>query len=139
MHILIIDDDEDSRDLLCGLVQDAGFECQDVGSAAEGLEVIEATSPNIILIDIYMPDIDGCQLARMLEDHPRRKAMTLVAVTGFSGEPIVYEVVAAGFDAFMSKPVDLDALEGLFRSLSEQKGGAPRTPPRRTLPTQDPA
>jgi len=138
-HILIIDDDEDSRELLCGLVQDAGFDCESVGSALEGLDVIEARSSSVILIDIYMPGMDGCELARMLEEHPRRKAMTLVAVTGFSGEPIVYDVVAAGFDAFLSKPVDLDALDGLFRGLAAQQGAASRSPARRPLPTQDPA
>ena len=76
-----------------------------------------AYQPDVVLLDIGMPGIDGFDVARQLRRQPCTGKMTLVALTGHSGEENRQQAQAAGFDQYMVKPVDFDALSKMLAAL----------------------
>lgn len=117
--VLIVEDDEDSREMLGELVTSFGHRALAAANAAEALVQAREQLPDLALIDIGLPEIDGCQLARLL-----RQAMLetpglrtrLIALTGYSDGSMRDSAGAAGFDAYMVKPIMPDALEALLGS-----------------------
>jgi len=117
--VLIVEDDEDSREMLGELVASFGHRALSAANAAEALVQAREQLPDLALIDIGLPEIDGCELARLL-----RQAMLetpglrtrLVALTGYSDGSMRDSAGAAGFDAYMVKPIMPDALEALLGS-----------------------
>ena len=116
-NVLVVEDDEDCRDLTCQLIPAAGYRCRGVGTAAEALRAVEESVPDVIFVDIGLPDMDGCELARIINQHPRRAEIFLVAMTGFVGKPVTADAAAAGFDLLLSKPVNREAVLTLLRGL----------------------
>jgi CheY-like chemotaxis protein len=117
--VLIVEDDEDSREMLGELVTSFGHRALAAANAAEALVQAREQLPDLALIDIGLPEVDGCELARLL-----RQAMLetpglrtrLVALTGYSDGSMRDSAGAAGFDAYMVKPIMPDALEALLGS-----------------------
>ncbi|HKY38055.1 MAG TPA: response regulator [Polyangiaceae bacterium] len=115
--VLIVEDDDDSREMLGELVTAFGHRAVSAASAEEALEQARDNMPDLALIDIGLPEVDGCELARRLRLamaetpglHPR-----LVALTGYSDGDTRETAGAAGFDAFMVKPIMPEALEALL-------------------------
>jgi CheY-like chemotaxis protein len=113
--VLIVEDDDDSREMLGELITAFGHRAVAAASAAEALAQARDTKLDVALIDIGLPEVDGCELARRL-----RLAMApghcprLVALTGYSDGDTRETAGAAGFDAFMVKPIMPEALEALL-------------------------
>lgn len=115
--VLIVEDDDDSREMLGELVSAFGHRPVQAANAAEALAQARDEKPDLALIDIGLPEVDGCELARLL-----RVAMVevpglhtrLVALTGYSDGAMRESAGAAGFDAYMVKPIMPEALEALL-------------------------
>jgi two-component system, chemotaxis family, CheB/CheR fusion protein len=108
--IAVIEDNADSREMLCALLELAGFECHSASSGDEGLRLIQERRPDVGLVDIGLPGLDGFELARQVRQDPRSKAMILLAISGY-GQPADREkATQAGFDAHVVKPVEPRAL-----------------------------
>jgi two-component system, sensor histidine kinase len=115
--VLIVEDDDDSREMLGELISAFGHQPLPAANAAEALACARDRKPDVALIDIGLPEIDGCELARLL-----RLAMAeapgfhtrLVALTGYSDGPTRETAGAAGFDAYVVKPIMPEALEALL-------------------------
>jgi CheY-like chemotaxis protein len=115
--VLIVEDDDDSREMLGELVSAFGHRAIPAANAAEALAQAKDQMPDVALIDIGLPEVDGCELARLL-----RVAMTetpglrtrLVALTGYSDGSMREIAGAAGFDAYVVKPIMPEALEALL-------------------------
>jgi CheY-like chemotaxis protein len=115
--VLIVEDDDDSREMLGELVTAFGHRPLQASNATEALEQAREQKPDFALIDIGLPEVDGCELARRL-----RLAMVevpglntrLVALTGYSDGAMRESAGAAGFDAYMVKPILPEALEALL-------------------------
>jgi CheY-like chemotaxis protein len=115
--VLIVEDDDDSREMLGELVTAFGHRAVSAASAAEALECARDQKPDLALIDIGLPEVDGCELARLL-----RAAMAetpglhtrLIALTGYSDGDTRDTAGAAGFDAYVVKPIMPEALEALL-------------------------
>jgi CheY-like chemotaxis protein len=115
--VLIVEDDDDSREMLGELVTAFGHRAVAAASAREALEQARDQKPDLALIDIGLPEVDGLELARLL-----RIAMAetpglcprLVALTGYSDGDTRETADAAGFDAFVVKPIMPEALEALL-------------------------
>jgi signal transduction histidine kinase/CheY-like chemotaxis protein len=109
-RVMIVDDNVDAADSLALLLSLEGHETVCVYSAAAALQRVSAFAPDVVLLDIGLPDTDGYEVARRLRDLPGCAAITLVALTGY-GQPEDRErALAAGFEAHLVKPVDLTAL-----------------------------
>jgi CheY-like chemotaxis protein len=112
-----VEDDDDSREMLGELVTAFGHRPVQAANAAEALAQARDAKPDLALIDIGLPEVDGCELARLL-----RRAMgevpglntRLVALTGYSDGAMRESAGAAGFDAYVVKPIMPEALEALL-------------------------
>jgi signal transduction histidine kinase/ActR/RegA family two-component response regulator len=117
-RILVVDDNRDSADSLAMLLELTGHE---VHIAHDGLEAVEgaaAFQPQVILLDIGLPGLNGYEAARRIREQQRHKAPTLVALTGWGQEQDHSRSEEAGFDAHLVKPVDFAALTKLLAESS---------------------
>src|SRR5437763_14315463 len=80
-RILIVDDILDNRDLLALMLSGEGFELLMAADGEEALEIIAATPPDLILLDVMMPRMDGCQVATTIKSDPRTKTIPVIMVT----------------------------------------------------------
>jgi two-component system CheB/CheR fusion protein len=117
LRVAVVEDGEDSRVMLCELLQLAGFECKTAATGSAGLALIDDFHPDIALIDIGIPEIDGLELARRIRKNPQHAGIHLIALTGYGQREDRDNTRGAGFDDHMVKPVDCDAL---IRSLARE-------------------
>ena len=109
-RLLIVEDNADAREGLQMLLTLAGHEVETSEDAASALEKLRAFQPEIALIDIGLPGVDGYALARMVRQTPEARTTCLVALTGYGQAEDRQMALAAGFDAHMTKPVDPEKL-----------------------------
>ncbi len=108
LRVLVVDDDEDSRDVLSALFTSAGAHYVGVGSAQDGLEACESLRPDLLLVDLAMPGQDGYAfVARAREIGIRAPA---IAITAYADQVHRLQAFAAGFDAHLPKPLAFDEL-----------------------------
>jgi DNA-binding response OmpR family regulator len=113
-RVLIVEDDDDSREMLMELVGLLGHRAFGSPNATDALRVAEDARPDIVLIDIGLPDASGCDIARSLRAAPNGARMRLVALTGYSDSATRQLAADAGFDDFVVKPFSSDSLAGLL-------------------------
>jgi two-component system cell cycle response regulator DivK len=102
--ILIIEDQEDNRRIMRDLLTSAGYKVIEAVTGEAGVMSAETHSPNLILMDIQLPDFDGYEATRRIKANPALSAIPVIAVTSYalSGDDVkAYE---AGCDAYVSKP-----------------------------------
>ncbi len=109
-RILVVDDNADAAETLSDLLGLVGYEVRCAHDADEALAVLDTYQPQLALLDIGLPNIDGYQLAALMRADPRCAAMKLVALTGYGGENDRERALQAGFDEHLVKPVALDRL-----------------------------
>jgi CheY-like chemotaxis protein len=116
-RILVVDDNRDSAGSLATLLRLVG---NDVRTAHDGPRALEAAAvyhPDLVLLDIGLPGLNGYEVARRLRAEPNHHRVVLVALTGYGGEEDRRRSLAAGFDHHMVKPIDFDALRALLASI----------------------
>jgi CheY-like chemotaxis protein len=91
-----------------------GADVQIAYNGASALESIKICRPSIILMDLGMPELDGCEVARRIRQDPQHKDVLLIAMTGWGQEEDRRRTAEAGFDHHLVKPVDLGALQALL-------------------------
>ena len=109
-RIFIVDDNADAADTLAMLLQLEGHEVQAVHTPAEALQKIESFRPDVALVDIGLPEMNGYELVRRLRNQPSLAAVKFVAVTGYGQLEDRRRVRDAGFDDHLVKPVNMPAL-----------------------------
>jgi signal transduction histidine kinase len=117
-RILVVDDDPDIVASLAMLLRLRGYE---VETARDGLEAVEAAArvrPDVVLLDIGMPRLDGYATCRRIREQPWGAGMLILALSGWAQEQDRSRGKAAGFDAHLAKPVQLSAIEELLAELS---------------------
>jgi signal transduction histidine kinase len=114
-RILVVDDNLDAAETLGLLLQVQGHEVRTAHDGAAALAVLaESYLPNVVLLDISLPGMDGYEVARRLRQNPALDTVLLVALTGYGNEEVRSQAQQAGFDHYMVKPLDLDALHALL-------------------------
>ena len=114
--VLIVDDDDDARDLMREFIGALGHRTLQAASAREAIEQTERSRPDVALIDLGLPDSDGCELARRIRKTLAGVNMRLVALTGYSDLEIRRSASAAGFDDFLVKPAPPNAIEAVVNA-----------------------
>jgi len=114
-RILIVDDNADVRMTLREMLALGGHEVHEAGDGATGIAIARTQAPDVALIDIALPDVDGYEVARRLRAGENGARMKLIAVTGFGQAEDRRRALEAGFDAHLTKPV---RLEQLVRAIS---------------------
>ena len=128
-RILIADDYDDNRELLRLMLESAGHDVRETRDGRECLAEIARDLPDVALLDLSMPVLDGWQVLAELRRDERTRSLPCVAVTAFASERDRERALAAGFDAFITKPFrSKDILEVIAR-LAPRDGGGHRRPP----------
>jgi PAS domain S-box-containing protein len=109
-RILVVDDNRDSADSLGAALDRVGHVAHVEYAAAGALSAAEVFGPEVALLDLGLPDMDGYELARRLREHPRLGRVRIIALTGYGRASDRERTTAAGFDRHLVKPVDLGDL-----------------------------
>jgi two-component system CheB/CheR fusion protein len=104
-RVIVVEDNADSREMLCRLLEHAGFDCHSAENGPAALALIDEVRPDIAVLDIGLPGMDGFEIARRIRRRPEYAAMRLVAVTGYGLAADRAAAKEAGFDAHVVKPV----------------------------------
>lgn len=119
--ILIADDKPSSRELIRTLLEHAGYEICEAGDGLEAIEVALVALPDLILLDIHMPRLDGYSTVRQMRRNDALKDLPIVALTASAMRGDHEKARAAGFTAYITKPVSLSVLRAeLARLLAEK-------------------
>jgi len=113
-RVLLIEDSADARDMLRMMLELAGHVVYDAADGAGGLALVDAMRPDVGIIDIGLPRMDGYQVARRIRDLPHGRDMLLLALTGFGAGGDAQAAAQHGFDHHLVKPVDPDQLTRLL-------------------------
>ena len=122
--VLVAEDNPTNRELLRELLEIRGYTVAEACNGEEALAMIEQTPPDILLLDIGMPLLDGFAVVRKLRENPRFASLPVVAVTAYAMQGDSEKIMNSGFDGYLSKPVSSSLLaQELDRLLSRQNNG----------------
>jgi CheY-like chemotaxis protein len=117
LGVLVVDDNVDAADTLADLLPIWGHEVRVAYTGPAALATLREWQPEVVLLDIGLPEMDGYAVARQIREIPTLAAVRLLAVTGFGQEEDRQRARDAGFDAHLTKPVDADELRRVLETL----------------------
>jgi CheY-like chemotaxis protein len=121
-RVLVVDDNRDAADSLAILLRFSGVEAHVAHDGSAALEAMRVFNPEIVLLDLGMPGMDGYDVARRIRQHRKYKDVVLIALTGWGQPEDRKRSNEAGFDHHLVKPVEVDALQALLASLDATGG-----------------
>ena len=119
-RVLEVDDDQAVADSYAALLQCLGADVRVAYSGEAALAIIPEFKPQLVLLDISMPHMDGYETARRIHDLPERKDFLLAALTSLSRQEAGQHIAAAGFDHHLVKPLSEDDLNQLLCALKAE-------------------
>jgi two-component system cell cycle response regulator DivK len=105
--ILIVEDNEKNRRLVRDVLQFKGYETIETETGEEGVELARSRHPALVLMDIQLPGMDGISALKLLRQDPATRAIRVMAVTASAMTQDRQTILAAGFDAYQSKPINV--------------------------------
>src|SRR5215218_6295503 len=114
--ILVVEDQEDNRTILRDLLHHAGFNVLEAVTGEEGIRAAEAHRPDLILMDIQLPLVDGYEATRRIKARPELRTIPIVAVTSYALSGDEEKARAAGCDGYITKPFSPRLLLATVRS-----------------------
>jgi two-component system cell cycle response regulator DivK len=115
--ILIVDDFDDTRLLLKTWLRKKGFRVVEAGNGKEAIAKAEETEPDLIIMDVEMPELDGLSATRQIRKLKNSSELPIVAVSAYGADLFREQALAAGCNEYVSTPFEPDELERLVRSL----------------------
>lgn len=116
-RVLIADDNEQNRELLDAYLADEGYEILMANDGKETMDVVAASQPDLILLDIMMPRMSGYEVCEQIKSDPDTQAIPVLMVTALNEMGDIEKAVTAGCDDFLTKPVNQLELKTRVRSL----------------------
>jgi DNA-binding response OmpR family regulator len=116
-RILIVDDERDLSQMMAELLTDAGFETRSADSGQQALTDIQADPPDLVLLDVNMPELDGFEVAAMLKSDPATATIPIIMVSGHDGRGSRMIGLESGAEDYLAKPVDPAELLAKIRNL----------------------
>ena len=113
--ILVVEDQEDNRRILRDLLGNAGFELIEAESGEDALSAVRTRRPDLILMDIQLPQMDGYEATRRIKSNPDMKTVPIIAVTSYALSGDDAKALAAGCSAYVTKPFSPRALVAKVR------------------------
>jgi two-component system cell cycle response regulator DivK len=124
--VLIIEDSEQNRRLARDLLRVHGYRTIEAETAEDGLALAVERTPDLVVMDIHLPGINGIEALRQLRARASTSAVPVVAFTASVMAQDRSRILAAGFDGFVSKPIDLDAfIDAVAAAITQRAPGAP--------------
>ena len=113
-RILLVDDNEDARELLAGLLELQGYRIEAASDAPGALDIAARFQPQVVVLDLGLPEVDGWELARRLRQIEGLAEVRIVALTGYGSERDRERSREAGIDVHLLKPVEISQLTRSF-------------------------
>jgi CheY-like chemotaxis protein len=120
-RVLVVDDNRDTARLMAALFDMDGDETRVAHDGLEAVETAESFRPEVILLDLGLPKMNGCDACRKIREQPWGKDMILIAVTGWGQEQDRQQTKEAGFDGHLVKPVKHDDIVKVLAGLQPQR------------------
>jgi len=119
-RVLVVDDNVDAAETLATFLEMLGLQTRQAHDGPSALELASAFRPDVVLLDIGLPGMNGYEVARALRAHPVLGRVHLIALTGWGADEDRRRAMAAGFDHHLTKPVDLAVLEDMLRRVAQE-------------------
>lgn len=123
IRILIVEDNEKNRKLLRDLLTYHGYEIVEAENGAAGVQSAREQRPDLVLMDIQMPVLDGFGALKLLREQEATRAIKVIALTSFAMVGDQERIIQAGFDGYISKPLDTRALPLIVKKYLENPRG----------------
>ena len=121
-RILIMEDDDDTQGMVRFLLEYKGYEVMVAKDGKHGLEMAHQEKPDLILLDLAMPEVDGWMVAQTLKGDPETKAIPVIAVTAYTMSSDRRKALNAGCDGFIAKPMNVpDFIAEIEKFLGNRK------------------
>ena len=121
-RILVVEDNERNLKLIRDVLQFAGYEVVEATSGEQGVALAQDCEPDLVLMDLQLPQMDGTEALRLLRESPRTRDVPVVAVTAFAMREDRERAFGAGFDGYLQKPISIRALPEQVRGFLAGKG-----------------
>jgi two-component system cell cycle response regulator DivK len=121
--VLIVDDNDRNRRLAREVLRFGGLATIEAATAGDGIRAATEDQPDLILMDIRLPDLDGPAALELLRADPRTARIPIVAVTSSAMMGDRERLLAAGFDGYLEKPIDVRQFAGQVRAFARQQEG----------------
>ncbi len=112
--VLVVDDVTDNLILISLALQNNGYRVLTASNGEEAIKVALLAKPDLILMDIAMPEVDGLIATRRIRKHPELQHTPVIALTAFDTQGFRQAALEAGFDGYLSKPIDFEKLDNLM-------------------------
>ena len=120
--ILVVDDNAANLKLARVLLEGEGYQVHTAVDALDALRVLSNCSPRLILMDVQLPGMDGLELTRQLKGASNTRDILIIALTAYAMKADEERALAAGCDAYVSKPIDVEALPRVIEHLLQSGG-----------------
>jgi CheY-like chemotaxis protein len=112
--IMVVDDDDDIRQMMRVLLEEDGYGVLEAENGQQAVEIAQSVSPNLILMDLSMPVLDGFAATRRLRELDHVSDVPIIAITAFDTPEHRHHASAAGVDEYLTKPIDFARLDKLL-------------------------
>ncbi|MBL8116059.1 MAG: response regulator transcription factor [Anaerolineae bacterium] len=129
-QILIVEDDEDTAEVVCTLLNEAGYNAVAVDRGEDALHEIAATSPDLVLLDLNLPDIHGLDVLKQVRE---RSFLPMIVLSGFAKERDKVNALEAGADDYLSKPFSPEELVARVKALLRRINWTPQPETKLTV------
>jgi hypothetical protein len=106
-HVLVIEDEADSRSLMTRLFQFHGIKVTAAATGEEALKALENLRPNLIIVDLALPSMDGWTVLKRLKANTKLAHIPVIAITAFHTAELAQEAIRVGFNAYFAKPLNV--------------------------------
>lgn len=108
--VLVVEDDSELREMVSLVLTYNGFEVKEAGDGVAGLDLLASWHPDLIVLDVMMPRMDGVTMCRRVRQEPETAAVPIIMISGRTQGQVIAEGLAAGANKYMIKPMSLDVL-----------------------------
>jgi len=115
--VLLVEDNDDARETMQALLELMGHRVETASDGVTGLEKALALAPDVAIVDLGLPGLDGFEVARRMRASALVRGTYLVALTGYGGEDVRRDAIEAGFDAHLTKPASIEALRAMLDAI----------------------
>ena len=118
-RVLVVDDHQPTVQLIRSALEDIGLEVRAAGNGAEGLLAVHEEKPDLVILDVMMPVLDGFQTLKVLQECPETRDMPVIMLTARSSDIDVAHGWRSGVTSYLTKPFSLDQLVSMVRRVLE--------------------